>query len=322
MIRAILFDPEIRSARSGGDELISEWKESDTGILWIDIEGGDTERDESVLNGFGIHPLAIQDALRPRHPPKIERFDNYWFILLRGLDADSDDIDFGAIQLSIFVGERFLLSRHSQRSVSANWLHDRLQKDSAWMAEGPGSLAIRLANRLARRYVEILLELEPRLDEIEEEMFEQPDDELLSELTQYKSRLRKLTRIANYHQQIAATLRGTKDSFFEASLSHRIVDLYEQIERTQSLANLYYQIATDLTDGYLGISSHRLNRVMQILTIITVIFVPLTFLAGIYGMNFENMPELSTRTGYFVVIGIMLVTAVMQLIYFRRKGWV
>jgi magnesium transporter len=321
LIRAILFEPDTKSAHVGGEELISQWKESGNGILWADIEGGDAEHDESVLAGFGIHPLAIQDALRQRHPPKIERFDSYWFILMRGLDADSEGIDFGAIQLSIFVGDRFLLSRHSQRSISANWLFDQLERDPAWMSEGSGSLAIRLSNRLARRYVELLLELEPRLDEIEEEMFEHPDDELLSELTQCRSQLRKLNRIANYHQQIASTLRGTSDSLFDTSLSHRIVDLYEQIERTQSLSNLFYQIATDLTDGYLGISSHRLNRVMQILTIITVIFVPLTFLAGIYGMNFQNMPELSTRTGYFVVIGIMFVIAAMQVIYFRRKRW-
>lgn len=321
MIRTVLFDPDTKSGQCGGEELISKWQQSETGVLWLDLESDDAEHDRAVLSEFGIHPLAIQDALRPRHPPKIERFDKYWFILMRGLDADSDGINFGAIQLSIFVGERFLLSRHSRRSVSANWLYDRLARDPVWMADGPGSLAVRLSNRLARRYVELLLELEPRLDEIEEEMFEQPDDDLLSELTQYKSRLRKLTRIANYHQQIASTLRGTNDSLFDASLTHRVVDLYEQVERTQSLASLYYQIATDLTDGYLGISSHRLNRVMQILTIITVIFVPLTFLAGIYGMNFENMPELSTRTGYFVVIGIMFVIAAMQLIYFRRKRW-
>lgn len=322
LIRTVLFNSETKTLRHGGDELIADWRASECSIIWVDIEGSDSEHQESLLRGFDIHPLAIQDALRPRHPPKIERFENFFFILLRGLDAKSEGIDFNAIQLSLFVGERFLLSRHAQSSVSVNWLIDRLERNSEWMDEGPGSLAIRLTNRLARRYVELLLELEPRLDEIEEEMFRQPDDELLSELTQYKSRLRKLTRIANYHQQIATTLRNAKDPLFDRSLSHRIVDLFEQIERTQSLASLFYQISTDLTDGYLGISSHRLNRVMQILTIITVIFVPLTFLAGIYGMNFQNMPELSTQTGYFVVIGIMLVIAIIQLIYFRRKRWV
>ena len=107
-------------------------------------------------------------------------------------------------------------------------------------------------------------------------------------------------------------LRDNEDPLIGATLSHEIIELYEQIERTQCLAILDYQISTDLTDGYLGMSEHQLNRGMQILTIIAVIFVPLTFLADIYGMNFENMPKLSTRTGYSIVIPIMVVIAVSQ----------
>ena len=321
MIRVFLSDSNTGETHQGGKELIADWEASDSNLIWVDIGGEPHYSEEALLGGFGIHPLAIQDALRPRHPPKLERFGDFLFILLRGLDADSTGIDFGVIQLSLFIGDRFLLTRHAQPSVSANWLFEELQRDAIVMSEGPGALAVRLSNRLARRYVEILLELEPRLDEIEEQMFRQPDDTLLAELTGYKSQLRKLSRIANYLQQIAEKLRDSNDPLIGAALSHEIVDLYEQIERTRSLANLHYQISSDLTDGYLGMSSHQLNRVMQILTIITVIFVPLTFLAGIYGMNFENMPELSTRTGYFVVIGIMVLIAVSQLIYFRRKKW-
>jgi len=322
MIRVILSNPKTGESQKGGSELIAVWEKSELDLIWVDIEGEKHDDEKAVLNQFGIHPLAIQDALRPRHPPKVERFKDFLFILLRGLDANTTGINFGVIQLSLFVGNRFLLTRHAKASVSANWLFEKLLRDPSKMNEGPGSIAVQLSNRLARRYVEILLELEPRLDEIEEQMFREPDDALLAELTGYKSQLRKLTRIANYHEQIAARLRDTKDDLIGDGLSHEIVDLYEQIERTQSLANLHYQISTDLTDGYLGMSAHQLNRVMQILTIITVIFVPLTFLAGIYGMNFENMPELSTRSGYFFVIGIMAVIAVIQLIYFRRKRWV
>ena len=321
MIRVFLSDPNTGESHQGGKELIADWEASDSKLIWVDIGGEPHYSEEALLNGFGIHPLAIQDALRPRHPPKLERFDDFLFILLRGLDADSTGIDFGVIQLSLFIGDRFLLTRHAQPSVSANWLFKEIQRDATVMSEGPGVLAVRLSNRLARRYVEILLELEPRLDEIEEQMFRQPDDTLLAELTGYKSQLRKLSRIANYHQQIAEKLRDYDDPLIGAALSHEIVDLYEQIERTRSLANLHYQASTDLTDGYLGMSSHQLNHVMQILTIITVIFVPLTFLAGIYGMNFENIPELSTRSGYFVVIGTMVLIAVSQLLYFRRKKW-
>lgn len=322
MIRVSLFDPGTQASTSGGIELIDAWKNSNDSIIWLDIEGESDGEARSLLGDFGIHKLAIQDALRPRHPPKLERFENFLFILLRGLDADTEGMDFGVIQLSLFVGERFLLSRHAKASVSANWLFEKIQRDSKMMSEGPGALALHISNRLSRRYLEILLELEPRLDEIEEEMFQRPDDTLLSELTRYKSRLRKLTRIANYHEQIAMTLRNHKDPLIGEKFHHEIIDLYEQIERTQSLSSLYYQISIDLTDGYLGMSSHQLNRVMQILTIITVIFVPLTFLAGIYGMNFQNMPELATGSGYFVVIGVMFVVAVIQLLYFRRKRWI
>ena len=322
MIRVTTYDPELSRMQRGGIELIDAWSGSDDQIIWVDIESISNDDDEELLRKFGIHPLAIQDALRPRHPPKIERFSDFLFILFRGLDAETKGIEFGVIQLSLFVGERFLVSRHVGKSVSADWLFEQLGHEPQLMAGGSGSLAIRLGNRLARRYIEILLGLEPRLDEIEDEMFQRPDDSLLSELTGYKSRLRNIYRIAKYHEQIVARLRSEKDPLIGESLEHDLVDFYEQVERTQSLANLHYQIATDLTDGYLGISSHRLNRVMQILTIITVIFVPLTFLAGIYGMNFENMPELATRSGYFIVIAVMLVIAVTQLIYFRKKRWV
>ncbi len=322
MIRVSVYDPGTQESSCGGVELIATWKRSADSIIWLDIEGESDDKARSLLGDFGIHKLAIEDALRPRHPPKLERFEKFLFILLRGLDADTEGMDFGVIQLSLFIGERFLLSRHAKASMSANWLHDEIQRDGKLMGAGPGALALQVSNRLSRRYLEILLELEPRLDEIEEEMFQRPDDTLLSELTRYKSRLRKLTRIANYHEQIALRLRDHKDVLIGETFQHEIVDLYEQIERTQSLSSLYYQISIDLTDGYLGMSSHQLNRVMQILTIITVIFVPLTFLAGIYGMNFQNMPELATTSGYFVVIGVMFIVAVFQVLYFRRKRWI
>ena len=196
-----------------------------------------------------------------------------------------------------------------------------VERQPACMGAGSGALALGLTNRVVRRYLDIVLALEPRLDEIENEIFARPQDRLLAELTRYKSRLRQLARIANYHLVIAKELRRDSSPFIDRRLAHEITDVYDQLERTQSLAALYYEAASDLTAGYLAVASHRLNQVMQILTVFTVIFVPLTFLAGIYGMNFDYMPELHSHIGYFVLIGVMLVVAVLQLIYFRRKGW-
>ena len=320
MTRAALIKDGV--VQVGGQELIDVWQSDRVGLLWVDLQNSDALAEAATLRAFDIHPLAIQDAQRDRHPPKLEAFSEYVFILLKGLDADTQGINFGAIQLALFVGPGYLITRHAKASTSANHIWKELESGSRGLPASPGELALRLMSRLARRYVEILLDLEIRLDEIEEEIFEHPRDALLSELTQYKSRLRHLTRIARYHCQIMERLRRGDQLGFGQELVHEAIDVYEQVERTQSLAELHYHVAGDLTDGYLALTSHRLNRVMQILTVITVIFVPLTFVAGIYGMNFEYMPELGQPNAYFIVLGIMLLIVVVQIVLFRRRRWI
>ncbi len=322
MINALLFDPVSNTFEQGGSELIDLWQKSLSAVIWLDIETEPAEIETELLNRFKVHPLAIQDALRGRHPPKLEVFDDHLFILLRGLDADTNGINFGVIQLGLFVGKRFFITRHVRRSTSASWLMQKVTEDPTWLQNGPGDLALRLANRLVRRYVEILLAFEPRLDEIETEIFGNANDSLLAELTRYKSKLREIGRIARYHLQITRQMRDEAMELLGQELAHELTDLSEQVERTVSLTDLYYETARDLTDGYMALSTHRLNRVMQILTVITVVFVPLTFIAGIYGMNFENMPELSSRSGYFIVLGVMVSIGISLLFLFRRKGWV
>jgi len=322
MIRTALYSPDTQTTEFGSEELLSKWEANQDTTIWFDLESSDEEEITSYLSRFNLHPLAIQDASRNRHPPKIERFDNFLFLLFRGLDASTTEIDFGVIQLPVFVGKNFLVTRHNKPSTSANWLYEKLRADPALMGAGPDTLAVKLSNRLLRRYLEILLAFEPRLDEIEDEMFDRPRDALLSELTNHKSHLRHLARIANYHRTIARELKNNPPAIFANNLQHEIIDLYEQVERTQSLANLYYEVAKDLTDSYIALASHRLNKVMQILTVITVIFVPMTFLAGVYGMNFEFMPELNYRPAYFIVLGLMFFAAILQFIFFKRKKWI
>lgn len=321
MIQSILFDPGTKSAKFGGSELIKEWHAQKDSVLWLDI--GDTDQSEelSVLRDFGFHELAIQDALRKRHPPKIEVFENYIFFLLRDLASHDLGIDSEVAQLALFVGDRLVVTRHRETSATTNWVYQRIKSNPLILEEGAPAIALRICNRLVRRYVRMLIEFEVRLDDLEEEMFAKPSDDLLSELTGYKSRLRYLKRNASYHKLIASLLKENRPELFSADLAHEIIDLYEQIERTGSLSELYYDVLKDLSDGYLALSSHRLNRVMQFLTVITVIFVPLTFLAGIYGMNFDYMPELNFRSSYFMVLGVMLTVAISQLFLFRRKGW-
>jgi magnesium transporter len=321
MIRAVLYDPANPKLRQGGAELIDEWQKSATAQIWAVVEEAEPEAERKLLGGrFGIHPLAITDALRERHPPKIEPFRDNTFILLKGLDAESKSLEFGTIQLSLFVGERYLVSRSSGHSVSTETVMSALMSGEIPADVSRASLALRLCRTVADRFLPLLLAVEKRLEEMESEMLEKPSDELLAELVRQKGDLKRVLRILQYHAQVFTSARSSTPAQL-AEHDHELVDVQEQLDRLLSLARLYYELTDDLMNGYLSLSAHRLNQIMQTLTIVTVIFVPITFMAGIYGMNFEHIPELGFKNGYFFLLGGMLTVVVGILAVFRHRGW-
>ena len=307
----------------GGVELLEKWRADPASRIWVNLHGVSEQDEAPVFETFGLHTLAIRDARRERHPPKVELFENHLFILLSELDAPDTDLDFSVVQLALFAGQRFLLTRHDAPSVSVrHWL---LVNDMpAVLRAGGIHLALEIATTAARRFVDMLLEFEPRLSELEDEIQDRPDDGTMAELTQYRTRLRKLRRLFKYEAQIFESLRSVKTEYFNAGsheYRHLVVDVYEKYERLLSLSTLYYELAGDLVDGYISLTNHALNNTMRVLTAITAIFVPLSFVAGLYGMNFDYMPELGWRWAYFVVLGFMAAVIVTLLVLFRKRRW-
>jgi len=306
----------------GGIELLDQWQRDESQVLWFDIEGPLDEATSNLLQEqMGLHPLALQDAARDRHPPKIEEFSDHTFLIFKGLSADSENIDCSTIQISLFVSERFLVTRHSGESPGIIKLRKELEVGLDLFASGPGAMAARLARLFINRYLKILLDLEPRLEYLEESLMGKSGDKILTELVAHKSNLTRLQRVFYYHTQVVRELNNAPHPGFLADQRHVLTDVYEQQERVGSLCTMYYQLASDLIEGYISVSSHRLNQIMRVLTIVTTIFVPLGFLAGIYGMNFENIPELHSRWGYFILIGVMALIASSLLFIFHRKRW-
>jgi magnesium transporter len=322
LIRTLLFNRASNEVRSGGKELLTAWRQNADTCIWFDCSAEPDAAEKKFLqDNFGLHPMAIQDAQRPRHPPKIESFDDSTFILLKPLSADSKDLQFSTVQLAIFIGERFLVTRCSGDSPITDALFDEATGNPELLGAGPAALALRLCRRLVDHYLSVLLKLEPRLEALEDEIMQHPDDSILAELLNYKTELKKFRRAFLYHQQIFSELKSGTFPAIEAARDHEIVDVYEQQERAGSLASLYYEMAADLADGYISVASHRLNQIMKVLTVVMAIFVPLSFLAGIYGMNFEYMPELHSRSGYFILLGLMAAIVVVLLTIFYRKKW-
>jgi len=322
MISAMLYTPSTKGLESGGEALLTRWQQEAESIIWVDLHGMDPEQEYALLQDrFGIHPFAIQDAQRTRHPPKLEVFEDLTFLLFKALHPDVQGFDFATIQLALFIGPRFIVTRHQEISPAVDQLREELEHEPGVLDSGPGAFALRLSRIMVDHYLKNILGLESRIEELEARMLEDADDAMLAELIGHKGDLKKLRRVFVYHQQLFSDLRSGAYPGFGEPLLHQVVDVYEQQERANSLATLYYELASDLIDGYISLASHRLNQIVKVLTIITVIFVPLGLLAGIYGMNFENMPELHSPTGYYTVIGVMGLIAVTLLLVFRKKKW-
>jgi len=296
---------------AGEADLIDQWRQDSGSFIWIDLMGETPEAEREWLLSLGCHPLAVEDVQRYRHPPKFEHFDDNTLILYRGITEFNQNLTIEQMNIALFAGTRSLVSCHARDSMAIKHYWEAAQGEN--LLRSPGLLASRIMRFSVGRYLEAILAFEPRLTELEDSMQERPNDDTMRELIAYQSRLRKLKRIFSYHERMVANLREDLPDTLRrehGDVAHALQDLYERCERLHGLCTMYYDICGDLINGYLSITSHMLNNTMRVLTVITAVFVPLTFIAGIYGMNFENIPELHWHYGYFYSLGAMLVVAV------------
>mgnify|MGYP001826272405 FL=1 len=305
-----------------GDDCLVQWQHDDPSWVWLDLHDEDAESEAELLQQvFTIMEHDLEEARRPRHPPSLHLNPDYAYILAKPLDSASHDLDFSTLQLAVFVGEHFVITRRSQHSKYIDKLWQMMLSGEAGI-ENPAGIVTALLRRTTDRYAEVLLNLEGRLDDIEDELMEANTDALLKELVSYNTSLRKMRRIITYHRHIFDRLQQQISAAkYLQDVKYEITDIAELMLRNSTLAELYQNVIDDLIEGYISLNGHRLNQIMKVLTVVTVIFVPITFLAGIYGMNFDNIPELKSANGYFILLSIMGVIVISLLAAFRRMKW-
>jgi magnesium transporter len=310
------------SHTEGDERLIERWRSSPGSRLWLDIEGECTPEVLALLRQLDCDELAITDCFRSRHPPKVEHFERNSFLLFRGISHLDEDLELEPQQIGLWVGDDYLISVH--RGLSVSIAHFWANESSETLLDKPNELALRLIHYASGRYLEKLLNFEEHLAELEDSLLSDQSENEMKELVGYRSRLRKLRRIFNYHQRMAENIWQSGSDFLgsgDDDSQHLRRDVFDRCERCYSLCTMYYEICGDLIEGYISMSSHKLNNTMKILTIITAIFVPLGFLAGLYGMNFEYMPELAFRYSYFILLGVMATLVIGMVTLFRRFRW-
>jgi len=306
------------------DEILS-YKNSGK-MLWINVDGlYQTQVVEKIGNIFGIHPMTLEDILNTTHRPKMEEFDGHIFITLKTLcykvtEKDEDEIE--AEQLSLVFGNNFLLSFQEEAGDVFDLIRERIRKGKGRIRNaGSDYLAYALSDAVTDQYFEILEFLDDMMESSEEELLTNPTPKLFQELHDIKREIIFFRRQVWPLREIFSNLANGDFSLVHISTRIYLNDLRDNVVQMIDAIESFRDILSSMTDIYLSSISNRMNEVMKVLTIISTIFIPLTFMAGVYGMNFKYMPELEWRWGYFGVLGLMLVAALMMILWFKGKKW-
>jgi magnesium transporter len=304
-------------------EQLPELLKDQSTVIWVDMESP-TEADEQVLlDVFKFHPLTVEDCRENRHYPKIEEFPGYIYFIVHGVRADTSPDRFNTIELDGFLGSNYVITYHHDMFRSINNVKQLLRTSPIACQRGPAFLLHQILDQVVDYYSPVLDEFDQRIDDLEEEIFtlKKPNNVILSEIMDLKRSVLRLRRIST--KQMDIMLRMSRGEFHLIAEEMRPFyrDVYDHIVRVTDLAESYRDLIGGSLEAYLSVVSNRMNEIMKVLTIFSAIMLPLTFIAGVYGMNFDNMPELHSRFGYYGTLIVMGVVAVGMLIFFWRRGW-
>jgi magnesium transporter len=303
-------------------------------VTWINVEGlGDARTIEQFGELFGLHRLALEDTVNVHQRPKVETYGEILFIVLRMVYCDGHNGDrCGTEQISIFVGPDWLLSFQEGRpGDSFDRVRARLRDVNGKMQQlGSDYLAYALIDAVIDNYYPVLEVYAERLDELEEMVMEPVGRQVIDQLHQVKADLLILRRAIWPVRDAMALLAREDNPRITDNTRLFLRDCYDHVVQVVDLMETYRELTADLRDLYMSSLSNRINETMRILTIFSTFFIPLTFIVGIYGMNFDweggakplNMPELHWHLGYPMVWVAMLASAAAMLVYFYRRGWI
>ncbi len=295
-------------------------------VTWINVEGlGDASVLAKIGEIFGVHRLAMEDVVNVHQRAKVEQYQNHYFIVARIPRAEGR---LESEQLSLFLGKDYLLTFQERQVDCFESVRSRIRKTGGRIRNtGADYLAYALLDSIIDSYFPVLENYGERIEMLEDEVLVHATSEVMSQIHDARRDLISLRRLVWPLREAISALTREPTPLISEDTRIYLRDCYDHTIQIIDLLENHRDVAASLMEVYLSRISHRMNEVMKILTIFTTIFIPLGFIAGVYGMNFEregspwNMPELGWRFGYSFALGLMLVVAVSMLLFFRRKGW-
>lgn len=303
-------------------EEVFPFKDTPT-VTWINVEGlFEIDTVEAIGQHFALHPLILEDILNTDQRPKMEDFERYIYIVLKAFYYNDASNEIAMEQVSLVLGANFVLSFQERERGVLDPIKERIRSDKNRVRKmGADYLAYALIDVIVDNYFVILEKLGEKIELLEEKLVAEPAPGTLQEIHNLKRALLLLRRSIWPLREIFSQLERRESSLIQKSTYIYIKDVYDHIIQIIDIIETFRDMLSAMLDVYLSSVSNRMNEVMKVLTIIATIFIPLTLIAGIYGMNFKYMPELEWRLGYPVVLLVMIAIGISMVIYFRRKGW-
>jgi magnesium transporter len=291
-------------------------------VTWVDVQGlGDEGMIRAIGDAFELHPVALENAVNVPQRAKAELYEQHQLVIARTAVMDAEVVR--TPQVCFVIGATYLLTFQERYFGFFDPVRERLRAGiGAIRKEGPDYLAYAMIDAMIDRYYPIAQRLSDRLEELEDVVVENPHPEVLARIQVLRRQLVVLRRVGWPQREAVSAMLREQSPFFSERVKVYLRDTHDHIAQIVELIDSSREMASDLAEAYLSNVSHRTNEIMKVLTLMASIFIPLTFVAGIYGMNFEYMPELHSRNGYFLVLGVMACLAAGMTFFFRRRGWI
>jgi len=299
------------------DVEISELVKGDFQWYWIDFNQPTDEECEFLRSPLSFHPLAIEDCMHFLQRPKLDYYQDYTFLVTQAISQDTmsrEEIDF-------FLSEHYIVTFHQKPSYEINDVWNRLAQGESIQSWDPSHVIYLIIDKMVDNYFPPVYQIEDRLNEIDENSKGRPMDVLLDDLFYTRHQLLSLRHTINpMRDLIYRILNSQRMTEMQGKMVY-FSDIHDHLLKLTEMIEAARELTTDIRDSYISINSYQTNHVMKVLTVITTIFMPITFIAGLYGMNFQNMPELHWKYGYIACLIVMFIVTLGLCLWFKKKGW-
>lgn len=292
-------------------------------VTWINVMGlNDIDVIQKIGEEFGLHPLIQEDILNVNQRPKIEEFENFIYIVLKMASFNKSSAEIEMEQVSLILAPNYVISFQENEGDVFDPIRERIRKDKGKIRkEGCDYLIYTLIDAIMDNYFVILENIGDKIEDMEEELILRDNTESLGSIHKLKRDLILLRKSIWPLREAVNALQRLETELIKDSTDIYLRDVYDHSVQLIDTIETYRDMVSGLHDTYLSVISNRMNEVMKVLTIISTIFIPLTFITGLYGMNFEHMPELAWEYSYYVVWLVIVIVAVSMLVYFQRRKW-